>query len=1501
VDEDKSIKDERKRKVRAAVGSKWALYGATILLLIASLFGAYYFLYTSDRAVLLDQYYLRLLSNSAGNVQDIVEGRRTNVSIATRGFRNSVKELEAIDVAKTTLIENLKAIESLSVDEAASKKFLNELFLSIGPQPADASTDDSDVPYEASEESPTADTLELDLSVDGLETLEYEVASSLRQDDGAAVLEFRPTLVQDGSAFTLAVARVEMQQMIAPALPGEVFGTVLLARAGGQVLFQSGHSQYRMRELPETSRRASKTGATILDPDPSSRTHIRRVEIAGVEYKLFVQPFRVPIDVDNEIDDDAQVDGDDDEHYWVLAGLMPVADLRTEAMIISPNLVLLVVGLFVAGMLSLPYLKIRFLGHREALRAQDVLVLAVAILVGTSLYTYALVDSFVYGHLTGVRGEQLEALAKGIQRETLNELSRAGEQLEALTHDRSNELAKTPDAPWAKGRLFADRDLPPYPYFQMAFWLDDGGLQVGKWGPAENITAKIRVATRDYFRHPHVGDLWTLEADAPPPANDDAAKSEAVLADGVFVQSIRSKTTGDVSAVLGRKFVKAGADDRAVVAAIETHLLTLIDPVLPAGFAYAVFDDDGKVLFHSDKARNLHENFLDEVEDDDRLRAAVFSGADERVLTTYRTRPVEVFVTKMDSLPWHLAVMADADRLRTRHLEALTFALMLFTLYLVVVLLMGVWLRFADRVRPSPGAVRSNWFWPDPRKVFPYSVVTFSMGWLLVCWAGGTVLGDPIKDIGRTIFTAVVGMTLVHWVLRTHHVSELGLRQWWTSLRIAAATAVLGFLVVADEQRPEILAFLGDWRLSAEALLGFALVAVLVFRRAGPLLGLLSVIAIGMALGSEDDAGNLWTGIGVLSLIFLVLGIPWPKLKRPTETLIYRSGAGWKGVYVACAFSVMLVLGALPAIAFYRVTHNDVSFLFAKHDQIEFADALRARTDQLAERYATLNTRDPLPILQAGEGDLGRQLHVYAGQDYESEAGVPWLAATEDPPAEDWVDSAPSRQVLVKQLRSFLPQYNETTFRLRDLFAEELDTDASSTRTWTYASSATTPGEGRLRMVQTNYRSALDLGLAWHTAARPPESAVDLELASPIATLDRTFVAEAVSGAEGGYVLWAVGCAFALMVLWFVLTSSVQRVFLINTVHPRVLRKSLGEGARARARSLVLQPDEETAKKLADPATCWVIDSKPIREAETTRELVDAAVESKRPTIVVRRFDDGLDEPELARKKLTLLEELHQVGDQNVVVTAAVDPLHYFTARANDSMASTLVLDVDRWAAVLEPFEKIRGDAHEKTPQARREDYLTNLKKAVPGLPLVIAEVLAAECWASPYQRMLGKRMAPRIDYLDRDQIVDLVLDHSEAYYRRLWSSCSTEERLLLNRLAQEGFVNWQMDESLRRMLRRGIVVATPAYRLMNESFRRFVLRAETHTVFAMWEMQGDQGLFARLKVPLVTALIVLAGFFFATQRESFNHTLGIVTAMATSGPLLVKLMTATAAARQKG
>ena len=94
-------------------------------------------------------------------------------------------------------------------------------------------------------------------------------------------------------------------------------------------------------------------------------------------------------------------------------------------------------------------------------------------------------------------------------------------------------------------------------------------------------------------------------------------------------------------------------------------------------------------------------------------------------------------------------------------------------------------------------------------------------------------------------------------------------------------------------------------------------------------------------------------------------------------------------------------------------------------------------------------------------------------------------------------------------------------------------------------------------------------------------------------------------------------------------------------------------------------------------------------------------------------------------------------------------------------------------------------------------------------------------------------------------------------------------------------------DPDLSKLVRRGLIVLKPEVRLMNESFRLFVLvqsRTDEDVVRTEGEARSSSS-WQYLKVALSVAVVVVMVFLFATQRDLYNSTIVAVTSIAAGLP----------------
>ncbi len=151
-----------------------------------------------------------------------------------------------------------------------------------------------------------------------------------------------------------------------------------------------------------------------------------------------------------------------------------------------------------------------------------------------------------------------------------------------------------------------------------------------------------------------------------------------------------------------------------------------------------------------------------------------------------------------------------------------------------------------------------------------------------------------------------------------------------------------------------------------------------------------------------------------------------------------------------------------------------------------------------------------------------------------------------------------------------------------------------------------------------------------------------------------------------------------------------------------------------------------------------------------------------------------------------------------------------------------------------------------------------------------LVDLFRRECGAAPELRAIGKTMLEELPdgHVPKESdLIDEVRERAHAYYTGLWDDCSTIERLVLLQLAQEDLVNPHCGAVLRGLRRRGLVRATPDIRLMNESFRRFILRGPPPPEVLALEQSRDST-WSVMQRMLWPSLIILLVFVAFTQRQ---------------------------------
>jgi hypothetical protein len=128
------------------------------------------------------------------------------------------------------------------------------------------------------------------------------------------------------------------------------------------------------------------------------------------------------------------------------------------------------------------------------------------------------------------------------------------------------------------------------------------------------------------------------------------------------------------------------------------------------------------------------------------------------------------------------------------------------------------------------------------------------------------------------------------------------------------------------------------------------------------------------------------------------------------------------------------------------------------------------------------------------------------------------------------------------------------------------------------------------------------------------------------------------------------------------------------------------------------------------------------------------------------------------------------------------------------------------------------------------------------------------------------------------------------ATHEQVWQSLSDQQKVVLWRLAKDRFINPRHWPIARALEARGLIAVDPAPRIADESWTCFLSKPEVMPPAATRARNGASR-WSSMRMPLLVVALAVGLFFFFTQRDQANATLGFVTAITAAIPALLKLL----------
>jgi len=1174
-----------------------------------------------------------------------------------------------------------------------------------------------------------------------------------------------------------ASADLNLIEILQPLLSGEtqqdLFASIALTTTRGRVIFQTGDPHLQVADFSQLPLRTEGAKDSQTFAQLSNSPTLAELDLGGLSYAFFIQPCCHGMTIDGSAPNPSG---------WVIGGLIPQRELRSAGTAFPTSVVLAISVTLLVAVFGWPFLKLVLIGDQQRVRAHDVLLVGVCGLLGLSLLTIATLDLYSYQRLTGALDDQLKVLAGEVIAQASAEVTQADQQLRTLERLALQNTDNTRVENLAEAMGVRSEDLGAYPFFS-SFALIEKGQQKTKWTLASFLTPPVDVSDREYVTH------WAVHRPA----------------EQFFLDSIRSRTTGTSEAIVSKPMV--GDDGSGGVSALTIPLQALLNPVIVPGFGYAVIDDDGRVIFHSDSEHNLSESFFAETDSSRRLRALVTARHEELLDLRYWGEDHRAFVTPMDidGRSWSLVTFYDKPLIRTLHMESLISAVF-YTL-----ILGSIFVLVAAGLLVFKPAYRAPWMWPDASNTRTYLRLVVSY-----------------MALGAAFVVALVTFSLDQLL--------------WTSWLLPLLACSLTIFVLRDD---------------AAAVAGSRLAAAFL---------LLLALAVAWAAGSSRAA--IAFDLLVLAACSWAVHVAW-SAGRPSITLAPPLNLS----YGIAATLLVFLIAVVPAAGFFKVAHAIHTQNLIQYGQLALSNSLIARreADERADR------RQITDRLWTTIADLKRQWrnsHPDVGTYYAFFFNTSRVPCTPSPGSETRGDG--ERQPVPAFLEELLPFYSESSVKLRELMHGGADD-----KRWTWSSS-----DGELTLCVPVKGVEGNIGL--RSSLLPFVGGSTPNYPSPWWLL------------LGGAVVVA---GAVVLIIQFVM----RRIFVVEVIEP--LWSGRAVPAAVPAPGLLVLNRTRSANGFLRPAQYHVVDLEDSGRGDTVqRQWSDGQLDEIRKlpedrNVLILHFEHSRADPVFDELKLRFVEHLVVGCDRTVVIVSAVPFDRVFQETALSQEGAQSGTRTQRWASLRAACTVIPSpppESHRVQPPQRPQ---------IDWRPAGVSELLwrvNAMRFSRQARFLERERRDPFIESqwqavlpfawqadtrapMDLEQLLIEVGDRAENYYEALWQSCSTSERLVLGHVAKERLINEKCSRIVRGLMVRGLVDRQPNFDVMNETFRRFVsARPFDEDVVGL---ETRRSTWDSVRVPFMLLVGATAAVFFTTQQEIFQQTVGVVTAVTTALPMLVKVV----------
>jgi hypothetical protein len=1237
---------------------------------------------------------------------------------------------------------------------------------------------------------------------------------------------------------------------------GGFFDDVLVADSAGKVLFQESRNGPRIADLhgllpKDKPKKANQKGQPEETPPPPKDSEVSDgsgfqilrqasasagVTLAGESYELFALP-------PSRVLSNPRFGADS----WdlMVCGLRRTEGLESDSHSV-PYSTLIWLGMIAVMFFSLswPLFKLRLMSNTERFSPRDGWYLILAIFLAAISATLMILNVSYTTRVQAATDRDMKRLADAISDNVHLEISRAFQQLEQLPADpevfRAFSDSSQPQS--IASYLSRGRENQCYPFFKSAVWIDQNGQQQIKVDVQQVPTPMIPVGSLPYFKNSNSDRNWLhIEEDVqshrnetvlPPLASCKSPDLKSLLSAHLHAEPRFSVNTGEFHLVLAAPFFarNRGQDKELSVQALTTEPLSLINPILPPGYGFAVVDEKCSVLFHSQSIRNLKENFCEESKDSAELLPWLRRGSDTWLDISYTGRRERaylrpLFLPGLSTGQAFLVVFQEPEREVTLNLAIILVCAILLGAYFMIPLLAALLhlsLRGPFRWVYPPQVV-----WPCKENALGYVDLfaangsMFVLFWLSYQW---------LHEAPLLILTLAVPFLSVLFVFLKLRAFTHGLHRFGAALSFLASAAIVTVLTWW-----ELRALRGTFEWPP-----------------------LEWLILFVSFGAVGQIATLLSGKPSWIRRRINDGFRVPG--RVGESIPKRLSLA----YALLALSVTACVAVVPCVGFFKYAYDATTELALKHDQLSVSRRLLERRDSIRHYYEQLNVPNSqkLTAFKTAKNRMGNLLGRYDRIEGRLTTECEPTLTFEDQPAKCKGLEEPEREDVSDRSDWVEKQIAKATLKFP---SNQLGSEIGKLGV------ASTDDEGPSQEHYWIEEDATQFALHWNPGFIGSKLTV------------RSRYTEWQGLPLLGWICFVLLCFF--LTLWLI--SIVRRIFLTDI--QSALPLDLFESKRIENIQndlLVIGPPKSGDRLRA------IVDMKKVDWRDMRVEL-DAAIRDPKhrltncrgSMLVLEHFEFNLNDRTHNLARLNLLESLLYDSSRKVVIISTIDLLYFLTEGAPDVLSDKKDPEearrlLGRWANALSKFTKLQMEDVGKADFDKKVAEFAQYNERCAQFAIWVWK----ECSHTEFLRDMGIQILEKLRKQPetRGWLVSTVLDGADTYYHVLWSSLAATERLVLYQLALDGWANPKNAAALQQLERKLLIYKAPMYRVMNESFRRFIKSPEHADEIANWERHDQQSTWRALRLFLTVIGIAAGIWLLYAQAELFQVGVGYVVAIGT-------------------